>query len=82
MIYFPASKAIILGRKAYDMLLEVRNFLDTNLEKYIVIQGHSSSEGSEQYNYILSEQRAEAVKNSSNKPWNRFKQNKNSSFRK
>lgn len=62
VIYFPASKAIILGRKAYDMLLEVRNFLDTNLEKYIVIQGHSSSEGSEQYNYILSEQRAEAVK--------------------
>ena len=62
MIYFPASKAIILGRKAYDMLLEVRNFLDTNLEKYIVIQGHSSSEGSEQYNYLLSEQRAEAVK--------------------
>ena len=62
VIYFPASKAIILGRKAYDMLLEVRNFLDTNLEKYIVIQGHSSSEGSEQYNYLLSEQRAEAVK--------------------
>ncbi len=62
VIYFPASKAIILGRKAYDMLLEVRNFLDSNLEKYIVIQGHSSGEGSDQYNYILSEQRAEAVK--------------------
>ena len=28
VIYFPASKAVILGRKAYDMLLEVRNFLD------------------------------------------------------
>ena len=46
-IYFPASKAIILGRKVYDMLLEVRNFPDTNLENSIVIQGHSSSEGSE-----------------------------------
>ena len=62
VIYFPASKAVILGRKAYDMLLEVRNFLDSNLEKYIVIQGHSSGEGSDQYNYLLSEQRAEAVK--------------------
>ena len=33
-----------------------------NIEKYIVIQGHSSGEGSDQYNYLLSEQRAEAVK--------------------
>ena len=62
VIYFPASKSIILGKKAYDMLLEIRNFLDSNLEKYVVIEGHSSSDGNKEFNQFLSEKRAESVK--------------------
>ena len=44
------------------MLLEIRNFLDSNLEKYVVIEGHSSSDGNKEFNQFLSEKRAESVK--------------------
>ncbi len=63
VVYFPASKAIILGRKALDLLLEIRDHLDSNLEKFIIIEGHSSNDGGEEYNIKLSLERANSVKN-------------------
>ena len=43
--------------------MEIRDHLDSNLEKFIIIEGHSSSDGGEEYNIKLSLERANSVKN-------------------
>ena len=61
-IYFPADSYRILGRKTYDILADVRDYLTSKMDKYIILQGYASGEGDEEYNLELSKSRANAVK--------------------
>ena len=61
-IYFPADSYRILGRKTFDILADVRDYLTSKMDKYIILQGYASGEGDEEYNLELSKSRANAVK--------------------
>ncbi len=61
-ILFPANSAKILGKKSLDAVAEIKQILDENPMGGIVIQGHASSDGNEDYNQKLSLQRAESVR--------------------
>ena len=60
--YFEFDKAIVKP-EAFDFLDRIAEFLKTNPEISIKIQGHTDSVGTKAYNDILSLQRARAVKN-------------------
>ena len=61
-IYFPADSYRILGRKTFDILADVRDYLTSKMDKYVILQGYASGEGDEEYNFELSKSRANAVK--------------------
>ena len=61
-IYFPADSYRILGRKTFDILADVRDYLASKMDKYIILHGYASGEGDEEYNLELSKSRANAVK--------------------
>ena len=61
-IYFPADSYRILGRKTFDILADVRDYLTSKMDKYLILQGYASGEGDEEYNLELSKSRANAVK--------------------
>lgn len=58
---FDFDKAVILP-KYKDKLEAVADFMKKYPETTAVIEGHTSSEGTEEYNLILSEKRAKAVR--------------------
>ena len=61
-IYFDFDSAE-LRSDSEDGVKAVYNFLLLNPDKNILIEGHTDDIGSEEYNLILSEKRAESVKN-------------------
>tara|TARA_B100000767_G_scaffold111513_1_gene106629 strand:- start:962 stop:2311 length:1350 start_codon:yes stop_codon:yes gene_type:complete len=60
-ILFPAEGFKLMGKKTLNYLNEVKRILDENSEAQIVIEGHASTDGSEEFNQSLSLKRAEAV---------------------
>ncbi len=60
-IYFKQSRAVILP-KSYSALDELALFLKKNKNMYIIIEGHTDSQGEEEELIILSEERAQAIK--------------------
>ncbi len=61
-INFAANSYQIFGRKTLDNLLKIKNLLQENPEGILMIEGYSSSDGSEVYNVELSKRRAKAVR--------------------
>ena len=62
-IIFPSESHTIYGRQNQKVLQEINRVLDDNLDSQLIIEGYSSSDGSEFFNMELSEKRALAVKN-------------------
>ena len=60
-IYFKFDSAE-LGDDSEDGINEIYNFLRSNPDKNILIEGHTDDIGSEEYNLQLSNKRAESVK--------------------
>jgi OOP family OmpA-OmpF porin len=50
-----------MGKKVMTALAEIKKVLDENPKASIIIEGHASTDGSEEYNQKLSLKRAEAV---------------------
>ena len=61
-IQFPANSAKIMGEKSLNAIAEIKTILDQNPDGRIIIQGHASIDGSEDYNQKLSLKRAESVR--------------------
>ena len=61
-ILFPADGSELIGAKVLDAVAQVKTILEDNPGGIVLIQGHASEDGSEQYNQALSERRAESVK--------------------
>jgi outer membrane protein OmpA-like peptidoglycan-associated protein len=61
-ILFPANGSKIMGEKSLNAVAEIKAILDQNPQGVIVIQGHASVDGNEDYNQKLSVQRAESVR--------------------
>ena len=62
-IVFMGGSDVILGKKNINTLEKVKNILNTYPESTLVIEGYSSSDGSEELNMELSMRRALTVKN-------------------
>ncbi|CAN5354361.1 hypothetical protein BH09BAC5_BH09BAC5_20650 [soil metagenome] len=60
-IYFETDKSV-LKTESYDMLLEIINALKVQPDLKVEIDGHTDSDGKENHNQKLSEDRAKAVK--------------------
>lgn len=60
-IFFAAESAKLMGKKVMTALAEIKKVLDENPKASIIIEGHASTDGSEEYNQKLSLKRAEAV---------------------
>jgi OmpA-OmpF porin, OOP family len=60
-IQFPVGKAVIMPEN-YALLSKVQNAIRTFGEPLVVVEGHTDSTGSAAINDLLSQQRAEAVK--------------------
>ncbi|MGB2171625.1 MAG: OmpA family protein [Flavobacteriaceae bacterium] len=61
-ILFPPGSARIMGAKTLDALSEVKDILSSNPEGIVVIEGHASTDGSEDFNMKLSQKRADSVR--------------------
>ncbi|MGC6479063.1 MAG: OmpA family protein [Flavobacteriaceae bacterium] len=61
-INFPAQSARIMGKKPQQTLEKIKALLDENPNGKLIIEGYASSDGDEEYNLQLSQQRAEAVR--------------------
>lgn len=61
-ILFPANGSKIMGEDSINAVAEIKGILDQNPIGIIVIQGHASSDGNEDYNQKLSLLRAESVR--------------------
>ena len=51
-----------MGKKVMAALDQVKTILEENPDGIVLVQGHASEDGSEEYNLALSQKRAEAVK--------------------
>ena len=60
-IYFEQSKPVIL-EKSFPHLNELAEFLEKNKNLYITIQGHTDNQGKKEDLLLLSQQRADAIK--------------------
>ena len=61
-IFFPADGFKLMGKKVLAAMKQVKTILEENPEGVVMVQGHASEDGSEEYNLELSRKRAEAVK--------------------
>ena len=61
-ILFPADGFKLMGKKVMAALDQVKTILEENPDGIVLVQGHASEDGSEEYNLALSQKRAEAVK--------------------
>ena len=61
-INFIAESFDIIGKKTINTLVEIKDLLNENSKINLLIEGYSSSDGSENYNLMLSRRRAESVK--------------------
>ena len=61
-INFAAGSSRIQGKPVKDALIEIKILLDNNPSGNLIIEGHTSSDGDEKANLILSKNRAEAVR--------------------
>tara|TARA_B100001250_G_scaffold122207_1_gene103743 strand:- start:1225 stop:2550 length:1326 start_codon:yes stop_codon:yes gene_type:complete len=61
-INFIAESFDIIGKKTINVLVEIKNLLIKNSKINLYIEGYSSSDGSDNYNLMLSKKRAESVK--------------------
>ena len=61
-INFIAESFDIIGKKTINVLIEIKNLLIKNSKINLYIEGYSSSDGSDNYNLMLSKKRAESVK--------------------
>lgn len=61
-ILFPADGSELVGAKVLDAMTLVKTILDDNPRGIVLIQGHASEDGSDEYNQALSKRRAESVK--------------------
>ena len=61
-INFMAESFDIIGKKTINTLVEIKDLLNENLKINLFIEGYSSSDGSDNYNLMLSQRRAESVK--------------------
>ena len=61
-ILFPADGFKLMGKKVMVALDQVKTILEDNPDGIVLVQGHASEDGSEEYNLSLSQKRAEAVK--------------------
>ena len=61
-INFAAGSSKIQGKIVKDTLDEIKNLLDENPKGNLIIEGHTSSDGDDEKNLILSKERAKAVK--------------------
>ena len=61
-INFIAESFDIIGQKTIKVLVEIKNLLIKNSKINLYIEGYSSSDGSDNYNLMLSRKRAESVK--------------------
>ena len=61
-INFIAESFDIIGKKTINVLVEIKNLLINNSKINLYIEGYSSSDGSDDYNLMLSKKRAESVK--------------------
>jgi len=61
-INFIAESFDIIGKKTINVLVEIKNLLINNSKINLYIEGYSSSDGSDNYNLMLSKKRAESVK--------------------
>ena len=62
-IYFTSDSYVIQGEQNFKTLRKIRDILNDNPKGIFVIEGHTSSDGSSEYNQRLSENRAAAVEN-------------------
>lgn len=60
-ILFAPNKAKLMGKGVMESLAKIKQILDENPKASIVIEGHASVEGSEDFNQKLSQKRAESV---------------------
>lgn len=60
-IYFDTAAATV-KKESYGILLDIANMLRDNSDITVQIVGHTDNQGAEDYNQILSENRAKAVK--------------------
>jgi len=60
-INFAASSDRILGIKTINILKQIKKLLDEYPKGKLIIEGHTSSDGDDEYNLKLSQKRAEAV---------------------
>ena len=61
-ILFPADGFRLMGKKVMIALDQVKTILEENPDGIVLVQGHASEDGSEEYNLALSQKRAEVVK--------------------
>lgn len=61
-ILFPADGSNLIGSKVLEAVAQVKTILEENPRGIVLIQGHASWDGGEQYNQALSKRRAESVK--------------------
>lgn len=61
-ILFPADGFELMGSKVLDAVSKVKSILDENPQGVVLVQGHASEDGDDDYNQALSQKRAEAVK--------------------
>lgn len=61
-IFFPADGFKLMGKKVLAAMKQVKTILEENPDGIVMVQGHASEDGSEEYNLELSRKRAEAVK--------------------
>ena len=61
-ILFPADGSNLIGSKVLEAVAQVKTILEENPRGIVLIQGHASEDGGEQYNQALSKRRAESVK--------------------
>ena len=62
-IIFPSESASIFGKQNIDALFFIKETLLKNPNGQLLIEGYSSSDGSDEYNQELSKQRAISVRN-------------------
>lgn len=60
-ILFAPNSFKIMGKKPTESLNEIKRILTENPKASLIIEGHASVDGSEEFNVKLSQQRAEAV---------------------
>jgi len=61
-ILFPADGFELKGTKVLDAVAKVQKILEDNPDGIVLVQGYASEDGSNAYNQVLSQKRAEAVK--------------------